>query len=158
MSREKQKPKAPDFLFVDIREAKPNKMFSEQQRQSVRFLCYNQKVACAACGKKAKTLWTMLCQFKAVDFENSVMVARDFEASFAPLTPVCSVHPLHPDWPKEEKKDLRASDGVKQTGKTKSLKATRTGATGKVTIEPSGGEDARAGENPAGAHQSQTTK
>lgn len=103
MSKEKQKRKAPPILYVEIREAKPNKMFSEQQRAMVRFLLYNQKVACAACGKKAKTMWTMLCQFKAVDFENSIMVAKDFEASFAPLAPVCGDHPLHPDWPEKKK-------------------------------------------------------
>jgi hypothetical protein len=134
MSKEKQKRKEPSILYVEIREAKPNKMFSEQQRAMVRFLLYNKPVVCAECGKKAKVMWTMLCQFKAGDMKRSFVVLQ-MGASRAPLTPVCDEHPLSPDWP-EEKKDLRASDGVKQTGKTKSLKATRAGASVAVTIEP----------------------
>lgn len=95
-------PKKPEkILCADIREAKPNKMFSEAQRRSIRFLLYNRAIPCAACGKKRRNMWTMLCQFKAGDLNGSFTVLKDFPQSFAPLTPVC-VHPLHPDWPATE--------------------------------------------------------
>lgn len=93
----KRKSKPAGILWVEILEAKPNKMFSERQRQCVRFLRYNRHVACAACGKKARVMWTLICQFRAVDFERSHIVAKFFPRSFTPLTPVCSDHPLRPD-------------------------------------------------------------
>lgn len=89
------------ILWVQILEAKPNKMFTEKQRQAIRFLRYNRHVACAACGKKARLMWTMICQFKAVDFERNHFTCEDFPQSLAPLTPVCSDHPLRPDFGKE---------------------------------------------------------
>jgi DNA-directed RNA polymerase subunit N (RpoN/RPB10) len=82
------------LLCVDIREAKANKMFSEEQRQLVRFLIYNRPIPCAACGRKTRSQWTHLTEFTAVDFEHSYGVARDFPKVFAPLTPVCCNHPL----------------------------------------------------------------
>ena len=37
-------------LVVGLYEARPNKMFTEEQRATVRFLRYNQLVACSECG------------------------------------------------------------------------------------------------------------
>lgn len=96
------KAKKPQILCVDIREAKPNKMFSEAMTLMVRFLVYNQPIPCAACGKKRKVMWTMRCQFKAGDLEHSLVVLKDYPQSFAPLTPVCDDHPIGPDWPEEK--------------------------------------------------------
>jgi len=89
------------ILYVQICEAKPNKLFSEETRQSIRFLRFNRRVTCAACGKKVLIPWTMICQFKASDMTGFTM--RDYPQSFAPLTPVCGDHPIHPDWPANRK-------------------------------------------------------
>ena len=82
------------LLWVDIREAKPNTLFSEEQRQMVRFLVYNRKVKCAACGKKKKVMWTQLCSFTAGDLEASQFALKVYPQIFDPLTPVCDDHPL----------------------------------------------------------------
>lgn len=86
------------LLRVEICDAKPNPMFSEAQRQSIRFLRYNKFIPCAACGKKVKVHWTMLIEFKAVDMSGSSFsfVAKEYPKTFAPLTPVCGDHPLGP--------------------------------------------------------------
>jgi hypothetical protein len=110
----KPKPVKPEILWVQILEAKPNKMFTKEITDMLRFLRFNHAVPCAACGKKKRTLWTMLSQFKAVDFENSQFVAKEFPQSFAPLTPVCDDHPLHPDWPKDEA-EVEAEKGASAT-------------------------------------------
>lgn len=89
--------KAPEILCVQILEARPNPMFTEEQRSWVRFLCFNQATPCAACGKRKRTLWTMLCEFKAVDMDGSIMVAKDYPQAFAPLTGVCNDHPIRPN-------------------------------------------------------------
>jgi hypothetical protein len=99
----KTKPKKPEILCVDIREAKPNKMFSEAMTRMLRFLIYNQAIPCAACGKKKKAMWTMRCQFTAGDSEHSLFVLKKYPQSFAPLTPVCDDHPIGPDWLEEKK-------------------------------------------------------
>ncbi len=88
--------KAKKILFVQILEAKPNELFSEEQRRAVRFLRYSKAVACAECGKKRKLMWTMLCQFRAVKMDS--IVATESQISHSPLTPVCSDHPIGPDW------------------------------------------------------------
>lgn len=95
--------KTEPLLWVQILEAKPNKMFTEQMRQSVRFLCYSAHVPCAMCGKKAKIHWTMLCRFKAGDMEKSFLVLQ-MGKPLPPLTPVCQDHPLGPDLPEQKKK------------------------------------------------------
>lgn len=92
--------KAPDILMVQILEAKPNKMFTEDQRRRIRFLRYNQSIPCAACGRKSKLHWTALYQFKAGDMDSSFLVLKMHAKSFPPLTPVCGKHPLAPDFPK----------------------------------------------------------
>ena len=43
-----------DFLQVEICEAKPNKLFTEDQRQGIRFLRYSRSVPCAECGKRRR--------------------------------------------------------------------------------------------------------
>lgn len=88
------KKKVEDILCVQILEAKPNKLFTEEQREGIRFLRYNKFVACARCGKKKKTLWTMLCQFQAAIFGEHSLNKGD--ESYLPLTPVCQDHPLVP--------------------------------------------------------------
>lgn len=95
-----KKPRA-RLLVVQIVEAKPNPMFSEEQRQIIRFLCYNQHVACAHCGKKKRTLWTMLCAFRSIDTSAArftIDAQRDGKP-FPPLTGVCGNHPMAPDFP-----------------------------------------------------------
>lgn len=86
------------LLRVDICEAKPNPLFTESQRQAVRFLRYNKFIRCAACGKKAKVHWTMLLEFKAADMSGKGprFSMRYYPQTFPPLTPVCSDHPLSP--------------------------------------------------------------
>jgi hypothetical protein len=84
------------ILGVQILEAKPNPMLTEEERQLIRFLRFNRHVPCVACGKKARIMWTALYQFKAGDMQNSSFTLRYYERSFAPLTPVCQDHPLAP--------------------------------------------------------------
>lgn len=91
----KPKAKAPKILAVEILEAKPNAMFTEEMRQAVRFLRYNQSITCVECGKRGKIMWTMLVQFRAQNMTTFVMVPGE---SRPPLTPVCSAHPLAPDF------------------------------------------------------------
>jgi len=91
----------PNFLAVEILEAKPNRMFSEDMRQLIRFLRYNQPVPCQACGKKARIHWAFLAEFDAIDFGRSQFVATSFGKAFAPLTPVCQDHPLQPPLKKD---------------------------------------------------------
>jgi hypothetical protein len=81
-------------LWVSIREAKPNKMFTEQQTAAVRFLVYNKPVVCAECGKKTKKMWTMLCQFEAPTMANIALAESG--KIYMPLAPVCFDHPLQP--------------------------------------------------------------
>lgn len=80
------------LLWVEVLEAKPNKMFTEEHRQIVRFLRYSKAVPCAACGKKRKLHWTMLCQFTAMKMAKFAM--SPYPKVFDPLTAVCSDHPL----------------------------------------------------------------
>lgn len=92
------KKKVPIILYVSVCKAKLNKMFSEEQRQAVLFLIYNQFICCTECGKKRKRMWTMLCQFKAASCGPHSL--DESNKSHPPLTPVCQDHPLLPDWPK----------------------------------------------------------
>ncbi len=83
------------FQQVWLREAKPNKMFTEEMRRLVRFLRYSQVVECAECGKRSKSHWTMLASFKAMDMKGSFGVLRSATGKVhMPLTPVCGIHPL----------------------------------------------------------------
>ncbi len=97
--------KKPELLVVEVLEAKPNALFTEQQRAAVRFLRFNQSVPCAECGKRRKVMWTMLCSFYAYDFNApGLMLELQTPAhSHLPLAPVCGDHPLSPAWPAEER-------------------------------------------------------
>ena len=86
-----KKAKIVKLLCVDIREAKPNKLFTEEQRQSIRFLVYSRKIPCIRCNRKVKIMWTMLCEFYAVNFATT-----ENGEKLKPLTPVCGEHPLKP--------------------------------------------------------------
>lgn len=91
------------LYMIDILEAKPNKMFTEQQRALVRFVrSYGQSMTCAHCGKKKRTLWTMLTPFRAVDL--SGIVAVKGEELLAPLTLVCTEHLMQPEFVKSARK------------------------------------------------------
>lgn len=87
-----------DILWVDIIEAKPNKLFTEAQRQTVRFLRYNRAIPCAECNKKRRVMWTMICTFTAKNM--GLLALTDSGKEHPPLTPVCGAHPLAPAWPK----------------------------------------------------------
>lgn len=103
MKAKKSKP-TPDILWVEVLEAKTNKLFTEAQRQSVRFLRYNRAVPCAECCKKRRVMWTMLCTFIAHSMPSSAVLSFTFKDSgkeHPPLTPVCGDHPLAPSWPKK---------------------------------------------------------
>lgn len=89
--------------WVAVHEAKRNPMFPDWLRESVRFLVFKKAVACRACGKKGTTLWTMLCDFRAGNVEESQFVLKHYPAVFEPLTPVCDDHPLYPAVERDEK-------------------------------------------------------
>ena len=93
MAKKKEKNK---ILYVQILEAKPNKLFTEQQRGSIRFLRYNKFIPCLECKKKRKVMWTMLCEFLALDFNQDIILSSNNGTVHPPLTPVCSDHPLQP--------------------------------------------------------------
>ena len=99
--------KVKPLLQVSVREAKPNKMFTEEQRQDVRFLIYNRPVACAHCGRKTRSHWTLLCAFRSMAALEDMPFGGDLshnDKSFPPLTPVCGEHALAPDIAKAEEK------------------------------------------------------
>jgi hypothetical protein len=81
---------------VQIFEARPNRMFTEEQRATVRFLRYSKAVPCAECGRKSKTHWTLLISFKAKTM--AAIIPKDSGKVHMPLTPVCRSHLLAPAW------------------------------------------------------------
>jgi hypothetical protein len=92
--------KQPLILMVQVLEAKPNKMFTEEQRQLVRFLRYNQTIPCVECGKRRRIMWTMFCTFRAMNFDSHRFnLEKSTTKIHAPLAPVCGAHPLAPAWP-----------------------------------------------------------
>ena len=93
----KTEPQPPELLWVQICEAKPNKMFTEELRQAVRFLRYSRAVPCAECGKRVRLMWTMLCEFKAYSFGPSPIAEKNTSNKVhSPLMPVCADHPIGP--------------------------------------------------------------
>jgi hypothetical protein len=96
-----------DLLIVDLLEAKPNPLFTEEQRQMVRFLRYTRAVPCAECGRKKRILWTMLCEFWVFSMEP--FIAKHGEKIHPPLTGVCQTHIMGPAIEKENAKANRSS-------------------------------------------------
>jgi len=82
----------PTPLVVGLYEARPNKMFTEDQRRTVRFLRYNQLVACSECGRRSKTHWTVLYSFEAQSL--GFLVPKRSGKVHRPLDPVCRAHIL----------------------------------------------------------------
>jgi hypothetical protein len=86
--------KREDVITVQILEAKPNKLFTEEQRAWVRFLRYSHAVRCAECGKRRRLHWTMLFSFEAKSMGFVIPVPG--KGAHLPLTPVCASHLLVP--------------------------------------------------------------
>lgn len=101
----KKKGKKLDLLFVQILEAAPNRMFTEQERAGVRFLRFNRRIPCAECGKKVKIHWTCLYQFKCGDMKKSMFTLQFSDKVHLPLTPVCGDHPVAPHYEYENPAD-----------------------------------------------------
>lgn len=95
-ARKTKKKSANDLLCVQILEAKPNPLFTDEQRSWLRFLRFSRPTPCAACGKKLRIHWTMLCEFKAGDTSGPSFQLGFYPQTFAPLTAVCGDHPLKP--------------------------------------------------------------
>jgi hypothetical protein len=91
--------KSVELLYVNVCEAKPNPLFTEQQRAAVRFLIYNKSVPCAECGKKLRKHWTMICEFMAHSM--GTFAVQKSGLVHPPLSPVCGAHLLGPAWPEE---------------------------------------------------------
>jgi len=86
-----------NVLQVSLHEAKPNPLFSEAQRATVRFLRYSRAVPCAECGRKSKSHWTSLFSFEAMDAQGRSFVLRSKTGKVhPPLAPVCGRHPMAP--------------------------------------------------------------
>lgn len=81
-----------NVLQVRILEAKPNKMFSEAQTASVRFLHFSRAVRCAECGRRNRHQWTSLLSFQALSL--GTLVPSDSGKVHPPMTPVCGTHLL----------------------------------------------------------------
>ncbi len=108
----KKKGKA-EILQVQICDVAPNPLFTEDMRRIVRFLRFNRWIPCKECGKKRKVMWTMLCQFRVIT-PNQFTFTKS-KNSFEPLTPVCSDHPLQPDWPEEKDGETKEQKRTKET-------------------------------------------
>jgi hypothetical protein len=108
----KSKETIPFFQEVHLLDPKPNKMFPQWMTDRLRFLRFYNAVACAECGKKSKRMWTMLVQFKAQTMSQFAMIDGK---SQAPLTPVCTDHPLAPDFGDPKKKDTQCETQPKKS-------------------------------------------
>lgn len=78
------------------RDAKPNKMFPPEVTALIRFYirAKGEKIPpCPVCGDRRRTRWTMLCPFES--FTLGTFVVEKF-GEHAPLTLVCSEHPIAP--------------------------------------------------------------
>ncbi|HTA46368.1 MAG TPA: hypothetical protein VK789_28190 [Bryobacteraceae bacterium] len=95
-----------------IAEAAPNKMFSEEQRERVRFLRFEKAVPCCECGKRRKTHWTSRAPFRALTM--ATIVPIDSGRIHIGIAPVCRDHLLADDNPlyvedEEEDEDLSST-------------------------------------------------
>jgi hypothetical protein len=99
MNKKLEKPQG--LLQVQILEARPNRMFTEEQRRAIRFLRFNRTVVCTECGKRRKVMWTMLCEFYAhsMGLEFGLMKSMKIHK---PMDEVCGDHLLAPAWPEEK--------------------------------------------------------
>lgn len=87
-------------FFVELYEAKANKLFSKQQTSLVRFMRFYRSgkktsVKCAHCGRKTSSPWTQLCSFRVADL--SCFSLKPSANVYDPLTPVCGKHILAPE-------------------------------------------------------------
>ena len=90
-------PAEPEPLMVALYEARPNKLFTEDQRALVRFFRYSQAVPCAECGRRRRLHWTMLLSFEATTMPNRASFTLvPGKRAHLPLTPVCSNHLMVP--------------------------------------------------------------
>lgn len=83
-------------------EAKPNPLFTDEQTALVRFIKFQQPVACAHCNRKRKAHWTSLVPFRAIDMDgpgqkNPFVLNTKEGPLLSPLTPVCHKHILAED-------------------------------------------------------------
>ena len=102
-------------LLVGLYEARPNKLFTEEQRAAVRFLSYNQPVPCAECGRRSKTHWTVLYSFEAQSL--GMLIPKRSGRIHMPLAPVCRAHILalatwEPPGPARPRKPKQVSEGT----------------------------------------------
>jgi hypothetical protein len=88
--------RSPALLPQYLREAAPNKMFSEEQRATIRFIRFSEPVPCCACGKRKKHHWTSVEPFRAVIFPKHFGIV--LKAGEGPIhigiAPVCRDHLL----------------------------------------------------------------
>lgn len=90
-------PDPPPAPVGDYRMCKPNKMWPDEIRYLIRFYvaAKGEKLApCPVCKSRKRGRWTMLCPFHAHTLGQ--FVVQKFETTFAPLTLVCSEHPISP--------------------------------------------------------------
>jgi hypothetical protein len=92
----------------DWRQMKPNPQWPDEIRYLIRgyVAAKGEKLPpCPVCGSKKRGRWTMLCPFRAYTFSTFVVkpatTAEDplTPIVFAPLTLVCSDHPINPTDP-----------------------------------------------------------
>jgi len=83
-------------LHVQLYSARPNKLFTDEQTATVRFLRYTQAVPCAECGKRSRRHWTVLYSFTAARRVPGLFTLQESGQVHLPLTPVCLDHPLAP--------------------------------------------------------------
>lgn len=83
-------------ITVEVFEARPNKLFTEEMRQLIRFLRFSEAVLCAECGTKRKTHWTMTVPFKAHTWPKNSFALQESGTIHQPGNQVCRQHLLAP--------------------------------------------------------------
>lgn len=89
----------PTKAMGDFRQCKPNPLWPDEIRYLIRFYVAakgERLDPCPVCGKRKRGRWTMLCPFQA--FTMGQFAAQP-AGEFAPLTLVCSDHPISPTHP-----------------------------------------------------------
>ena len=81
-------------VLIDFLPAKPNPLFTEQQRRATSFIRYSKPVPCAECGRRRKLMWTQRWSFRVM--EMSFVVLQPSAKVHLPGTPVCTSHILAP--------------------------------------------------------------